>query len=177
MKRWKNGCALLRVKGWKDGFTSQRSNSSCHQLGLSSTHPLINSPSHQLVLSSTHPSVNSSSHQLVPPSTRTPFNSHSRQLVISSTRPTINSPFHQLVLPSTRRLEKCLFFSIKFNIVGTLVTHQAPIRPQKNDSREGWFWCKKGLVVNASKMNTHCIKPNWAPDFGPFAAKCSAFGC
>ncbi len=49
--------------------------------------------------------------------------------------------------------------------------HQPPTQPQKSDSREGLFGCKKGAVVNANKMNTHCIKPQFAADFGLFAAK------
>jgi len=49
--------------------------------------------------------------------------------------------------------------------MSALVIHQTSTRPQKIDSREGLFWCKKGLVVNASKMNTHCIKLQLAPDF------------
>ena len=152
-------------------------NSFPHQLALPSTRSPINSHSLQPVLSSTRPTINSFSHQLVLSSTRPTINSFSHQLALPSTRPTINSSYHQLILPSTRQLEKCLFFSTNFNIVSALVIHQAPIRPQKNDSREGWFWCKKGLVVNASKMNTHCIKPHLAPCFGLFGAKCSAFWC
>ena len=144
-------------------------NSASHQLTLSSTHPLINSFSHQLILPWTPPLINSFPHQLALPSTRTLVNSLSHQLALPSTRLSINSSSHQLV-----DSKNVYFFSIKFNIVSTLVTHQAPIRPQKNDSREGWFWCKKGLVVNASKMNTHCIKPQFALGFGLFAAKCSA---
>ena len=37
--------------------------------------------------------------------------------------------------------------------MGALFAHQSPTLPQKNDSREGWFWCKKGVVVIAGKMN------------------------
>ena len=142
-----------------------------------STRLSINSFPHQLALPSTRSPINSSSHQLVPPSTHTPFNPFSRQLVLPSTRLSINSSSHQLIFPSTHQLEKCLFFSTNFNIVSALVIHQTPTRPQKNDSREGWFWYKKGLVVNASKMNTHCIKPHLASDFGLFVAKHSAFWC
>jgi len=49
--------------------------------------------------------------------------------------------------------------------------HQPPTRPQKSDSHEGLFGCKKGAVVNANKMNTHCIKPQFTPVIGLFAAK------
>ena len=49
--------------------------------------------------------------------------------------------------------------------------HQLPTRPQKSNSREGLFGCKKGAVVDADKMNTHCIKPQFAPYFVLFAAK------
>ena len=55
--------------------------------------------------------------------------------------------------------------------------HQPPTRLQKSNSREGLFGCKKGTVVDADKMNTHCIKPQFAPYFVLFAAKCSAFWC
>ena len=34
-----------------------------------------------------------------------------------------------------------------------LFVHQPPTLPQKIDSREGLFWCKKGVVVHAGKMN------------------------
>ena len=53
--------------------------------------------------------------------------------------------------------------------------HQLPTRPQKSNSREGLFGCKKGAVVDADKMNTHCIKPQFAPALGPLFAKFAAF--
>ena len=65
----------------------------------------------------------------------------------------------------------CKLFSKKFNTKSGLFIHQLPTLPQKIDSRGGLFWGKKGLVVNVSKMNTHCIKPQFAPHVGPFAAK------
>ena len=68
----------------------------------------------------------------------------------------------------------CKLFGKKFNTKSGLFIHQLPTLPQKIDSREGLFWGKKGLVVNVSKMNTHCIKPQFAPHFGLFAAKCGA---
>ena len=58
--------------------------------------------------------------------------------------------------------------------MSALFAHQSPTLPQKIDSREGLFWCKKGLVVHADKMNIYFIKPRFAPYFGLFAAKCSA---
>jgi len=61
--------------------------------------------------------------------------------------------------------------------MSTLFAHQSPALPQKIDSREGLFRYKMGLIVNASKVNTHCIKPQFAPDFGLLDAKCSAFWC
>ena len=39
------------------------------------------------------------------------------------------------------------------NIVRALFIHQLLCLPQKNDSREGLFRCKKGVVVHADKMN------------------------
>ena len=59
--------------------------------------------------------------------------------------------------------------------MATLAAHQTSTRSQKNDSREGYFWCKIGLVVNTVKMNVHCIKPQFAPVSGLFAAEKGAF--
>ena len=61
--------------------------------------------------------------------------------------------------------------------MSTLFSHQVFILPQKNDSREGWFWCKKGVVCECGKMNFYVKTPPFAPDFGLFAAQCSAFWC
>ena len=61
--------------------------------------------------------------------------------------------------------------------MSTLFSHQVFILPQKIDSREGWFWCKKGQHVNAGKMNIYFKTPSFAPISGLFAAKCSAFWC
>ena len=58
--------------------------------------------------------------------------------------------------------------------MSAIFSHQPPTRPQKSNSREGLFGCKKGAVVDADKMNTHCIKPQFAADFGLFAAKCES---
>ena len=44
-------------------------------------------------------------------------------------------------------------FRNKFNIKRALSAHQSHTLLQKIDSREDWFWCKKGLLVNAGKMN------------------------
>ena len=52
--------------------------------------------------------------------------------------------------------------------------HQSRTLPQKIDSREGLFRCKKGLVVRAGKMNIYLGKPLIVPNFGLFAAKCIA---
>ena len=68
----------------------------------------------------------------------------------------------------------CIVFSNKFNIISALSAHRASTLPQKIDSREGLFRCKRGLVANASKVNTHCIKLQFAPMFGLFAAQYSA---
>ena len=88
-------------------------------------------------------------------------------LCLNTIRRTINSFTCQPV-------NFCKFFSKYFNTKSGLSIHQLPTLPQKIDSREGLFWGKKGLVVNVSKMNTHCIKPQFAPHFGLFAAKCGA---
>ena len=69
---------------------------------------------------------------------------------------------------------KCHLFSVNFNIVSALFIHQLLCLPQKNDSREGLFRCKMGLVVHAGKMNIYFKEPPIALGFGLFAAKCSA---
>ena len=71
----------------------------------------------------------------------------------------------------------CLVFSKKFNIMSALSVHQSPTLPQKIDSRGGLFWCKKGLVVHAGKMNIYLNRPSLTPVFGWFIAKWSAFWC
>ena len=71
----------------------------------------------------------------------------------------------------------CIVFSKKFNIISALSAHRASTLPQKIDSREGLFRCKRGLIANASKVNTHCIKLQFAPIFGLFAAQYSAICC
>jgi len=60
----------------------------------------------------------------------------------------------ELAIPLVNSLTlKCHDFSVNFNIVSALFAHQSLILPQKIDSREGLFRCKKGLVVHADKMN------------------------
>ena len=71
----------------------------------------------------------------------------------------------------------CLVFSDKFNIMSGLFINQSLTWPQKIDSREGLFWCKKGLVCGCSEMNIYLKKSPFAPTFGPFIAKYSAFTC
>ena len=71
----------------------------------------------------------------------------------------------------------CIVFSKKFNIMSALPGHQSSTLPQKNDSREGWFWFKKGLVCECAKMNFYLKRPSFAPVIGLFAAKWSAFWC
>ena len=63
---------------------------------------------------------------------------------------------------------------MNFNIMSALFIHQLLCLPQKIDSREGLFRCKKGLVVHAGKMNIYFKEPPIALVFGLFAAKCSA---
>ena len=71
----------------------------------------------------------------------------------------------------------CLVFSNKFNIMSALSVHQSRTLPQKIDSREGLFWCKKGVVCECGKMNFYLKEPSFAPVLGLFAAKCSAICC
>ena len=77
----------------------------------------------------------------------------------------------------TTELLFCLVLSKDFNIMSALSAHQLPTTPQKIDSRGGLFWCKKWWVVNASKMNTHCIKSQFVLVLGLFLAKFNAFWC
>ena len=69
----------------------------------------------------------------------------------------------------------CLVFSKESNIVSVLSAHQSLSLPQKIDSREGLFWCKKGLVCACGRMNFYLNKPPLAPVLRLFAAKWSAF--
>ena len=71
----------------------------------------------------------------------------------------------------------CLVFSNTFNTISAFFIHQSPTLPQKNDSREGLFWCKKGVVCEYDKMNFYLKMPPSAPDLGLFAAKCKVKWC
>ena len=71
----------------------------------------------------------------------------------------------------------CLVFSKKFNIISTLFVHQSLTLPQKTDSREGLFWCKKGWHATVGKMYFYLRRPPFAPLSGLFAVKFSAFWC
>ena len=71
----------------------------------------------------------------------------------------------------------CLVIGRKFNTKCALFLHQPPTLPQKIDSREGWFWCKKGLAYEYDKMNFYLKETAFAPVFGLFAAKHSACWC
>ena len=71
----------------------------------------------------------------------------------------------------------CLVFSNKFNTISAFFIHQPPTLPQKIDSREGLFWCKKGLVCVCDKMNLYLKAPPPAPDLGLFAAKYKVKWC
>ncbi len=66
-------------------------------------------------------------------------------------------------------------FRQKFNTKRALFLHLSPTLPQKIDSREGLFWCKKGLVAKVGKMNFYLKETVFAPVFGLFAAKRTAF--
>ena len=71
----------------------------------------------------------------------------------------------------------CIVLSKKFNILSTLSVHQSPTLPQKTDSREGLFWCKKGWHATVGKMYFYLRRPPFAPLSGLFSAKFSAFWC
>ena len=89
------------------------------------------------------------------------------------------TPFtYPLVYPSTRQLAKtCQLFSKDFNTMSTLFIHQPPTSSQKIDSREGLFWCKKGLGCECGEMNIYLERPPFAPHLGLFAAKCTTIWC
>ncbi len=61
--------------------------------------------------------------------------------------------------------------------MSALFVHHSPTLPQKIDSREGCFWCQKGVVCECSKMYFYLKKSPFAPVFGLFAAKYSAIWC
>ena len=61
--------------------------------------------------------------------------------------------------------------------MSALFAHQSPTLPQKIDSREGLFWCKKGLHGDVDKMNIYLNKLPFTPFLGLFKAKYSAFWC
>ena len=71
----------------------------------------------------------------------------------------------------------CLVFSRKFNIITALSAHQSLTLPQKNDSREGLFWCNERVVCACWKMNFYLERQPFAPFRRLFAAKCGAFWC
>ena len=71
----------------------------------------------------------------------------------------------------------CLIFSKNINIMAAIFSTNPPTLPQKIDSREGLFWCKKGVDCECGKMNIYLIKTPFAPYFGSFAAKYSAIWC
>ena len=61
--------------------------------------------------------------------------------------------------------------------MSALFAHQSSALSQKIDSREGSFWCKKGLACACGKMNFYLNCPPLTPVFRPFSAKWSAFCC
>ena len=69
----------------------------------------------------------------------------------------------------------CTIFGSFFNTLSVFFAHQLPTLPQKIDSREGLFRCKKGLTCECNKMYFYLKRSSFAPVFGSFAAKYSAF--
>ena len=55
--------------------------------------------------------------------------------------------------------------------MSALFVHQPLTLPQKIDSREGWFRCKKGLTCAYGKVNIYFKEPPFAPVLRLFAAK------
>ena len=102
-----------------------------------------------------------SAHQLESSRTNTPVNPLACQL--------INLPRHPI------NLQPCQLFGTNFNIMSALSGNQSPTLPQKIDSREGSFWCKKGLAPACSKMYFYLNRPPLTAVFRPFSAKWSTF--
>jgi len=65
----------------------------------------------------------------------------------------------------------CIVFSKKFNTKSGFFVHQPLTLPQKIDSREGLFWCQKGVVVHVGKMNFYLNQPPLTPIFGAICSK------
>ena len=133
---------------------------------------VVQHKANQLTNLSTHKLINTQTYKLINSQTHNPINSQTYKLTSSSTHKLINSQAHQLI-----NLKSCQLFSVIFNILSALFVHPSSTLLQIIDSREGWFWCKKGWVVNASKMNIYFKDPPFAPYFGQFTAKFSAFWC
>ena len=74
----------------------------------------------------------------------------------------------------TRHNRSCLVFGMNFNIMIAIFVRQVLTVSQKIDSREGSFWCRMGVIVNACKMDIYLKAPPFAPPFGLFVAKCGA---
>ena len=64
----------------------------------------------------------------------------------------------------------CPVFSKNFNIMSAPFVHQPLTLSQKIDSREGLFWCKRGLASECGKMNINSKRPPLAPLLGLFGA-------
>ena len=82
--------------------------------------------------------------------------------------------------PPTIRLHEalfCMIFGTFFNIKRALFAHQSPTLPQKIDSREGFFWCRAGVICECRKMNFYLTGVPVAPVLGLFSANCTAFWC
>ena len=47
--------------------------------------------------------------------------------------------------------------------MSALKVHQPLTLPQKIDSREGLYWCKKGVVCEGDKMNFYLKQSTFAP--------------
>ena len=59
--------------------------------------------------------------------------------------------------------------------MSAFVIHQPTTQPQIIDSRGGLLWCKMGLGCEYGKVNFYLKQPPFAPVFGLFAAKRTAF--
>ena len=114
-------------------------------------------------------------HQLTTSLPYTPTNLRPHKLITASPYKTYHLTNLQAYNLSSSESFFCLVFGWDFNIMSALFFHQSPTLPQKIDSREGWFWCKKGLVVDVGKMNIYLERLPFTPVFRLFATKCSAF--
>ena len=99
--------------------------------------------------------INLRPHSLITPPTYGLTALQPHKLITASPYKTYHLTNSQAYKLSSSESFFCLVFGWNFNIMSALFFHQSPTLPQKIDSHEGCFWCKKGMVVNVGKMNVY----------------------